>query len=102
MRGTGRIAATARPATSFPIIEHILWRSTAYPVLPHKASDGEAPVSCSIMCAMIVHKAPPGEYTSYVATREIVQAGGLLDVDVLNHLVIGVGRWVSLRQKGFG
>ena len=37
-----------------------------------------------------------------LVTREIVQAGKLLDVDVLDHLVIGHGVWVSLRQRGLG
>ena len=35
-------------------------------------------------------------------TRAIVQAGKLLDVDVLDHLVIGQGRWVSLKERGLG
>jgi hypothetical protein len=37
-----------------------------------------------------------------IVTRQIVEAGKLLDVDVLDHLVIGQGRWVSMRQKGLG
>jgi DNA repair protein RadC len=37
-----------------------------------------------------------------MVTREIVQAGKLLDVDVLDHLVIGQGKWVSLRERGLG
>jgi DNA repair protein RadC len=35
-------------------------------------------------------------------TRAIVQAGKLLDVDVLDHLVIGHGKWVSLKERGLG
>ncbi|KPL75537.1 hypothetical protein ADN00_12915 [Ornatilinea apprima] len=35
-------------------------------------------------------------------TRAIVQAGKLLDVPVLDHLVIGLSRWVSLKEKGLG
>jgi DNA repair protein RadC len=35
-------------------------------------------------------------------TRAIVQAGKLLDVEVLDHLVIGQGRWVSLKERGLG
>ena len=31
-------------------------------------------------------------------TRQIVAAGALLDVEVLDHLVIGQGRFVSLRE----
>ncbi len=35
-------------------------------------------------------------------TRAIVQAGKLLDVDVLDHMVIGQGKWVSLKESGLG
>jgi len=35
-------------------------------------------------------------------TRAIVQAGKLLDVDVLDRLVIGQGKWVSLKERGLG
>jgi DNA repair protein RadC len=37
-----------------------------------------------------------------LVTRAIVSAGKLLDVDVLDHLVIGQGVWVSLRERGIG
>jgi hypothetical protein len=30
-----------------------------------------------------------------LVTREIVQVGKLLDVEVLGHMVIGQGKWVS-------
>ena len=35
-------------------------------------------------------------------TRAIVEAGKLLDIDVLDHLVIGGGKFVSLKQRGLG
>ena len=35
-------------------------------------------------------------------TREIVEAGKLLDVEVLDHLVIGQGKFVSMRERGLG
>jgi DNA repair protein RadC len=37
-----------------------------------------------------------------LVTREIVQAGKLLDCDILDHLVIGHGRYVSMRERGLG
>ncbi|GAC1494719.1 MAG: DNA repair protein RadC [Candidatus Limnocylindrales bacterium] len=33
-------------------------------------------------------------------TRDVGAAGGLLGVAVIDHLVIGRGRWVSLRERG--
>ena len=35
-------------------------------------------------------------------TREIVAAGKLLDIEVLDHLVIGRQRFVSLKERGLG
>ena len=37
-----------------------------------------------------------------LVTREIVSAGNMLDIAVLDHLVIGQGRYVSMREKGLG
>jgi DNA repair protein RadC len=35
-------------------------------------------------------------------TRQIVEAGSLLNVDVLDHLIIGRQRFVSMRERGLG
>jgi len=35
-------------------------------------------------------------------TRAIVSAGKLLDIDCLDHLIIGGNRWVSLKERGLG
>jgi DNA repair protein RadC len=35
-------------------------------------------------------------------TRQIVEAGKLLDCEVLDHIILGKGCWLSLREKGLG
>jgi DNA repair protein RadC len=35
-------------------------------------------------------------------TRELVKAGQLLDIAVLDHIVIGRGKFVSLKERGLG
>jgi RadC-like JAB domain len=45
------------------------------------------------------YNSQPGDIA---VTRAIVQAGKLLDVGVLDHLVIGNGRHVSLKERGLG
>ena len=54
----------------------------------------------------IVHNHPSGDPTPSAAdvslTTEIAKAGELLDIEVLDHLVIGHGRHVSLRRLGLG
>ena len=32
----------------------------------------------------------------------MVQAGKLLDITLLDHLVIGQNKWVSLKERGLG
>ncbi len=55
---------------------------------------------------IICHNHPSGDPTpspdDVAVTRAIVQAGKLLSVDVLDHLVIGGGRFVSLKERGLG
>lgn len=60
--------------------------------------------NCSAL--IVVHNHPSGDPTpspdDVAVTRAIVQAGKLLDIDVLDHLVIGAGKWVSLKERGLG
>ncbi|HZM23762.1 MAG TPA: DNA repair protein RadC [Anaerolineales bacterium] len=55
---------------------------------------------------IVIHNHPSGDPTpspdDVAVTRAIVQAGKLLDVEVLDHLVIGQGKWVSLKERGLG
>ena len=55
---------------------------------------------------VVVHNHPSGDPTpspdDVAVTRAMVQAGKLLDIDVLDHLVIGGNRWVSLKERGIG
>lgn len=55
---------------------------------------------------IVVHNHPSGDPTpspdDVAVTRATVQAGKLLDVNVLDHLVVGGGRFVSLKERGLG
>lgn len=56
---------------------------------------------------IVVHSHPSGDPTpspdDVAVTRAIVQAGKLLDISCLDHLVIGHGKkWVSLKERGLG
>ncbi len=55
---------------------------------------------------IVVHNHPSGDPTpspdDVAVTRAMVQAGKLLDISVLDHLVIGNGRFVSLKERGLG
>ena len=55
---------------------------------------------------IIAHNHPSGDCSpspdDVAVTRAIFQAGKLLDIDVLDHLVIGKSRYVSLKERGLG
>ncbi len=55
---------------------------------------------------IIVHNHPSGDPTpspeDVQVTRQVVEAGRLLDIEVLDHLVIGQQRYVSLKERGLG
>jgi DNA repair protein RadC len=55
---------------------------------------------------IVAHNHPSGDPTpspdDVRVTEQIVQAGKLLDIEVLDHLVIGRQRYVSLKERGLG
>src|SRR5579871_7046008 len=55
---------------------------------------------------VVVHNHPSGDPTpspeDIAITRDAVQAGKLLEIEVLDHLVIGQQRFVSLKERGLG
>ncbi len=55
---------------------------------------------------ILVHNHPSGDPTpspeDVLVTRQAVDAGKLLDIDCLDHLVIGQGRYVSMRERKLG
>ena len=55
---------------------------------------------------IVAHNHPSGDPSpspeDVSVTRQIVQAGSLLNIDVLDHIVIGHNRFVSLKERGLG
>jgi len=55
---------------------------------------------------VVVHNHPSGDPTpspeDIKITEQIVTAGKLLDIEVLDHLIIGHQRYVSLKERGLG
>ncbi len=67
----------------------------------------KAAVRANATAIIVAHSHPSGDPTpspeDVAVTREIVQAAKILDLDCLDHLVIGgAGRFVSLKERGLG
>jgi DNA repair protein RadC len=55
---------------------------------------------------ILVHNHPSGDPSpspeDVGVTRQIVQAGKLLSIDILDHIIIGQNQFVSLKERGLG
>jgi DNA repair protein RadC len=55
---------------------------------------------------ILFHNHPSGDPTpspqDVAITRAMIEAGKLLDIEVLDHLVVGMGKYVSLKEKKLG
>ena len=55
---------------------------------------------------IVVHNHPSGDPTpsaeDVLVTREIASGGSLMDIELLDHVVIGSHSWVSMKEKGLG
>jgi DNA repair protein RadC len=61
-------------------------------------------VAHSAAAMIVAHNHPSGDPTpseeDKALTRRLVEAGKTMGIEVLDHLIIGDGRWISLKEKG--
>jgi DNA repair protein RadC len=66
----------------------------------------KAAIRRNAVAVIAVHNHPSGDPTpspeDVALTRALVEASKLVDVDVLDHLIIGQDRWVSMKERGLG
>jgi DNA repair protein RadC len=55
---------------------------------------------------VLVHNHPSGDPTpsndDIAMTKQAAEAGKLLDIEVLDHVIIGQGRYLSLKEQDLG
>ncbi|MDQ4044959.1 MAG: DNA repair protein RadC [Chloroflexota bacterium] len=63
-------------------------------------------VRANATAVIFAHNHPSGDPTPSAAdvelTADVVKSGKLLDIAVLDHVIIGQGRWVSMKRLGLG
>jgi DNA repair protein RadC len=66
----------------------------------------KAAIRRNATAVIVVHNHPSGDPTpspdDLAVTRALVQAGKLLDLEVLDHVIIGQGRTTSMKERGLG
>jgi DNA repair protein RadC len=60
-------------------------------------------IKCSAACIILVHNHPSGDpqpsSEDVSVTKRLIEAGNLVGIDVLDHVIVGGTRWVSLKEK---
>ncbi len=61
-------------------------------------------IAASAAAIIVVHNHPSGDPTPSEEDRRVttrlVSAGSTIGIDVLDHIIIGLNRWVSMKEKG--
>ncbi len=61
-------------------------------------------VSASAASVIVVHNHPSGDPTPSVAdravTKRLIEAGAIMDIAILDHVIVAADRWFSFKQQG--
>ena len=84
----------------------VLYRGTLNTSLARIGEVFRGAIRRNAAAIMVAHNHPSGDPApspeDVALTRRLVEAAQLVEVEVLDHLIIGHGRWVSLRERGMG
>lgn len=62
-------------------------------------------VRCSAARIILAHNHPSGNpepsQADYNFTQRMIEAGELLGIELLDHIVVGENKYISIREKGF-
>ena len=83
---------------------HEVSRGTLDTALVHPREVFKAAILANAAAIILTHNHPSGDPTpsadDLTLTQRLVEAGRLLGIDVLDHIVIGDGMWVSIMELG--
>lgn len=91
---------------NFVIKVHTVYSGSLHSAVVRISEVFREPIRSNSASIAVVHNHPSGDPTpspeDVRVTEMIVEAGALLDIDVLDHLIIGRNRFVSMKERGLG
>ncbi len=84
---------------------HLVSIGTLDTILVHSREVFRAAIIGAASAVVLLHNHPGGDPTpsdaDIKATRDLIRAGQLLKIEVLDHVIVGQNRHCSLRQMGY-
>ena len=84
---------------------HFVSIGTLDTILVHAREVFRVAIVAASSAVVVMHNHPSGDATpseaDIKATRDLIRAGQLLKIDVLDHVIIGRDRFASLRELGY-
>jgi DNA repair protein RadC len=91
---------------NYVVHQEILYRATLNTSLVRTCEVFRCAIRKNSANIIIAHNHPSGDPNpspeDIALTRRLVEAGKLLEIEVLDHFVIGHNRYISLRERGLG
>lgn len=85
---------------------HPLYKGTLTTVSVRPGELFRLPLLLNSASIIVVHNHPSGvpaaSEEDVAVTRQLIEAGELLQIEVLDHLIIAQGAWISMREKRLG
>jgi DNA repair protein RadC len=86
--------------------QQVIYQGTVNTSVVRAAEVFRPAVTRNTPAIIVLHNHPSGDPTpspeDVRTTEQLVRAGEVLDIDLLDHIVIGQNRWVSLKERRLG
>ena len=91
---------------NYVVHQQVVYQGTVNSSVVRAAEVFRPAVSRNCLSIVVVHNHPSGDPTpspeDIRTTEQLRKAGELLDIELLDHIVVGQHRWVSLKERGLG
>ena len=91
---------------NYVVAQQVVYQGTVNSSVVRVAEVYKPAISRTCPAIVVVHNHPSGDPTpspeDVRTTDQLRQAGELLDIELLDHVIVGQHKWVSLKERGLG
>lgn len=99
-----RFAVLGLSTKNHVIVQHTVSVGSLNASIVHPRETFNMLIRRNCAAAILVHNHPSGDPTpspeDIVLTKKLIEAGEIIGIPVLDHVIVGQGRYVSLKEKG--